>query len=314
VAAAVVGRTPATLRRWAARQRRGRPLLDKRGPKSAAAPLDIETETKVREMIRETRGITGAETLRHQVPGVSRRQALRLKHDEVARLERERLEATIRITVTQPGVIRGSDAMHLRTLEGPCFLFASADASVPFRTSIEVLDRYDGAAVAAVLAADFQEHEAPLVWRCDRARAHCVPEVLAVLRDHKVLLLQGPARYPRFYGQLERQNREHRQWLCSLPLLSRAELPAETIRMRQVLNTRWPRATLGWVAPVEPWMSRKPVTIDRDALHAEIRERAEHIRWGLDGRPSTHDLPERLAIEQVLAQHGLLRRELGGWC
>ena len=48
-----------------------------------------------------------------------------------------------------------------------------------------------------------------LVVRMDRAKAHRAPRVTALLDAHKVLVLHGPPRYPRFYGQLERQNREH---------------------------------------------------------------------------------------------------------
>src|SRR5262249_20196448 len=58
---------------------------------------------------------------------------------------------------------------------------------------------------------------APLVCRLDRARQHHTAAVLAALRRHGVLILHGPPHCPRYYGPLERQNREHRQWLAMQP-------------------------------------------------------------------------------------------------
>lgn len=39
--------------------------------------------------------------------------------------------------------------------------------------------------------------------------------VAEVLRSHGVLLLHGPPRHLGYYGQLERQSREHRAWLTA---------------------------------------------------------------------------------------------------
>jgi len=50
--------------------------------------------------------------------------------------------------------------------------------------------------------------------RMDRASSHDTFAVHEVLREHEVLLLHGPPRYPQYYGQHERQNREHQAWLA----------------------------------------------------------------------------------------------------
>ena len=313
IAAAVVGRTQATLRRWLDRQRRSLPLCSKRG-RRGAKPLDPLTDQQLRLFVRQTHGLVGAESIRHSIEGVSRRQADRVKKDELLVLERERLERTTKITLAAPGIMRGSDAVHVRTSDGPCLLFATADACVPFRTSIALFKRYLGDHVAQAMERDFREHGAPLVWRCDRAKSHEVPEVLEVLKAFQVLLLHGPPRYPRFYGQLERQNREHRQWLLAMPELSLAQLDLERVRMRDVLNNQWRRATLGWRTASELWMERPTMTINRHDFKLEVDERADRIRRDLHDELSTNDLPERLAIEQVLRQRGLLSREVGGWC
>ena len=78
------------------------------------------------------------------------------------------------------------------------------------RTSIELRPSYDSAAVADVLDRDMAEHGAPLVCRMDRASVHRTAGVLEVLRSRQVLLLHGPPHHAQYYGQLERQNREHR--------------------------------------------------------------------------------------------------------
>ena len=90
------------------------------------------------------------------------------------------------------------------------YLLVAADAAVCFRTSIASRPSYDSAAVAEVLDRDMVEHGAPLVYRMDRASVHRTAGVLELLRSRQVLLLHGPPHHAQYYGQLERQNREHR--------------------------------------------------------------------------------------------------------
>ncbi len=91
---------------------------------------------------------------------------------------------------------QGFDAMHLR--DG--YALHAADASVPYRTSLEYVHASDAAHVATVLDEDSHEHGAPLVLRDDRASCHTAPAVLSVLAQSGVALLQGPAYYPRTTG------------------------------------------------------------------------------------------------------------------
>ena len=149
---------------------------------------------------------------------------------------------------------------------------------------------------------------APLVWRCDRARSHEVPEARAVLTRYKVLLLHGPAHYPRYYGQLERQNREHREWLAAAP--GRVDLDA----MMAALNGRWRRSTLGWSTAQELWQRRSVIDVDRQALAQDVNDRATRLRRKLNASPSSQDLSWRIAVKQALVKRGLLRIEKGGWC
>lgn len=105
---------------------------------------------------------------------------------------------------------------------------------------------YDHASVIAALTADFEKHGPPLVARLDRAACQRTPDVIALLGESEVLMLHGPPRHPQYYGQLERQNREHRAWLRQVGTLTHEELPRSAARMRTALNALWPRPTLDW--------------------------------------------------------------------
>jgi hypothetical protein len=64
------------------------------------------------------------------------------------------------------------------------------------------------------------------------------------MKDHGVLVLHGPPRHPRYNGQLERQNREHRAWLASSTPLAPDALAAAWRAMRKALSRLWHRPTL----------------------------------------------------------------------
>src|SRR5262245_20125750 len=114
--AAIVGIGASTLRRWTAQTHVGQPL---RRPRSnRAAPPSPAIAARVCAVVRELKGLVGANTLRHIVPGVSRRQAAALKRQTLTAMERERIAAAERVTVSAPGLIRGFDAMHVITTGG----------------------------------------------------------------------------------------------------------------------------------------------------------------------------------------------------
>jgi transposase-like protein len=128
-ASVLLGVDPRTLRRWATRLANGEPLQRRRGGRMAT--LSVETEQALREQVRALGGMVGADSLMHTVVGVSRRNAKRVKDEVVTELERERVAACNRVTVTRPGAIRGFDQMYLDDRVA----LISADASIPFRTS-----------------------------------------------------------------------------------------------------------------------------------------------------------------------------------
>ena len=164
------------------------------------------------------------------------------------------------------------------------------------------------------MAADIAAHGAPLVYRLDRAKAHDAAEVRALLERHRVLLLHGPPHCARFYGQLERQNREHRAWDEDLEQLEGEELEAMFRTAMHELNTLWRRRELGWQTAAEAWDHRPQLDVDRAALIDEVQHRAAAIRRHLDVRGAPADMVQRLAIEQALKARGYLRQALGGWC
>ena len=306
LAAAVVGVSPSTVRRWVAARRRGLPLRRRCGP--ARAVPDAARVSKAIELVRDMHGLMGAASLGRST-GLSRRQAAAVKQAEQTAMERERRAACTRVVITAPGIVRGFDQMYVWTQEGWRFPLVSADAAVPYRTSIVVAEAYDEDAVLEALRRDLAAGGAPLVWRRDRHSAHRTDGVERLLKQHGVLALQGPPYYPRFYGQLERQNRDHRAWLDRAGVLPAAALQSECDRMRAAVNERWRRRALDWRTPAEAWAQRPSIGRDlRDSFRAEVYDRAARLERHMD---HDNDLAMRLAIEQALTQRGYLRLERG---
>lgn len=311
--AAIAGVGASTLRRWRARRRRGQSLLRCTGHRRVRqTPIAIGTVDAAARLVRRLHGLVGAASLARSV-GVSRRSAARIKRLTLTRMEHERKAGLRQIRIAVPGLLRGMDAMQFPGSRDRYALIA-ADGAVPYRTSLTLGSRYDAALVTRALESDLEQNGAPLVYRLDRASAHDAPAARAVLAAHQVLVLHGPPRYPCYYGQLERQNREHRAWLRAGPLPDDRELEPCLREMLEGVNRLWRRRTLGWRTAAEAWSARPPLSVDRDALHEEVRERARAIARRLSGRGQPADLAERLAIEQTLTRMGYMRQELGGWC
>lgn len=308
LAASIAGVHGSTVRRWRA--------CALRGPTGANAKRLVlaEVKRKAEEHVRALKGMVGAESLRHSVAGLSRRQAAQIKAETLTAMERERKAALTRVGVTVPGVVRGMDGMHFHAVGGEAHVLIAADAAVPFRTMVRVGPHYDARLVGELLAADIEAHGAPLVYRLDRAKAHDVAEVRALLEERGVLLLHGPPRCPRFYGQLERQNREHRAWEDELCLLPPEAMQACLEHMLRAVNELWRRRTLGWQSASQAWAARPRLDFDREALRAEVKQRVAQIGRELQHRGKPADIAERLAIEKALATRGYLRQTPGGWC
>ncbi len=302
----LAGLSAATLRRWRCRrfQRERHPSL----PTCA-------TRQKAETLVRSLHGLIGAAALSHGIEGLSRRAAARIKADTLTALERQRKAALDQVTVNAAGVIRGIDAMYVVTGDQPQYALIAADAAAPYRTSVAVSMRYDAALVTQLLDADITQHGAPLVLRADRARAHGTAEVRSILERHQILLLHGPARYPRFYGQLERQNREHRAWLAAVADPAGASMQHLLERMIWCLNPLWPRRRLGWRTAAEVWRDRPSISRQtRTSFLEEVKERTRKLACRLNVRGVASDLIERLAIEQTLTHMGYLQLQSGARC
>jgi hypothetical protein len=312
LAAALVASSPSTLRRHAARQRRKQPLVHFRGPKrDVPTPEQIHAGANV---VRSMQGLIGAAALAHAVPALSRRKAAEVKALTLTRMERERRETCESVIVTVPSIMRSFDAMYATTTTGTAYLLAVADAAVPYRTLLDAVHRYDSQSVAAALAKDIELNGAPLVYRMDRARCHDTDEVRAVLDAHGVLMLHGPPRHPQYYGQLERQNREHRAWLNVCGTLTVSELQQEAERMRYAFNCTLPRRSLSWQTACEAWAGQEIVEVDRKAFRSEVQDRAARIQRQLEDRGEHAGQSERYAIEATLTKYGWLVRQMGTGC
>lgn len=240
--------------------------------------------------------------------------AAAIKRRTLLEMEAERIESAKRIQISGPGILRGLDQLWVPTREGISCVLVLADGAVPYRTTVERIARYDGMHVADVLERDLERHGAPLVLRLDRAKAHDVPSVQDVCARHGVLVLHGPPRRPQYYGQLERQNREHRAWLDAGGPLREDELAAHLGEMVAVLNGLWPRRTLNWSTSEVLWNCRRNPSVDRAALRERVA--ATSIRLARDLPPKAIALGthHRLAIEHEFGALGLLEQQHGGWC
>ena len=264
---------------------------------------------RVRHIVRATHGLVGAASL-GRTCGVSRRAAAAIKQRELREMEIERKTNCQSVTILVPGLVRGFDAMHVRCLDGMAYWLVAGDAAVPYRTSVMTVPSYDAPNVIAALAADFKEHGPPLVLRLDRIACHRTSEVDELLRHYQVLALHGPPRHPCFYGQLERQNREHRAWQRQLRPVTRAELATAAGSMKTALNALWARPTLGWWTSQQAWDRRPTVDIDREELRREVDWHAAGLVHS--GFRVLH--ARRVAIEQALIKRGLLTINQGGRC
>ena len=299
--ARALGVSTSTLRR-----RRATPIASH----AHAAIPDPSCAAAVQKLVRATHGLAGAASLAKST-GLSRRQAAKLKHAELVEMERERKTRAARVCIAQPGIVRGFDAMHLNCEDGLRYWLIAADGAVPYRTSIATVNTYDHASVIAALTADFEEHGPPLVARLDRAACQRTPDVLALLDRYGVLLLHGPPRHPQYYGQLERQNREHRAWLRHVQRLTSVELPEVAASMRTALNALWARPTLGWCTAEQVWNARSTIQVDRRRLRTDVEHRVEELvnTGGMERLAA-----QRRATEQALIERGLLTIHFGGQC
>ncbi|HSG63546.1 MAG TPA: hypothetical protein VLD39_01030, partial [Gammaproteobacteria bacterium] len=256
-------------------RRRRRPRRLRSRPHRSHAPQP-DRASAVRQIVRETHGLVGAASLARST-GVSRRQAAQIKRSELVEMERDRKARCARVRVTRPGVVRGFDAMHMTCDDGRYYWLIAADAAVPYRTSITTVRDYDHASVIAALTADFEAHGPPLIMRLDRAACQRTPEVQSLLTRYDVLPLHGPPRHPQYYGQLERQNREHRAWLQRADCPTSAELPDMAARMRTSLNALWARPTLDWCTAEQAWEARSTIHVDRRRLRQDVERHTANL-------------------------------------
>jgi hypothetical protein len=297
--ASVLGVSPATVRRH-------------RRPKQTPPPkrrvLDETACKQVRSLVRATHGVVGATNLA-RMSGLPRRICSQLKQRELTEMEWERKQRCARVVITTPRIVRGFDAMHVVAGDLRAYWLVAADAAVPYRTSIATTLDYDAASVIAALRADFELHGPPLVLRLDRIACQRTPEVNELLADYEVLALHGPPRYPRYYGQLERQNREHRDWYSLLIADTADELARAAENMRTALNALWPRPSLnGWTAE-QAWRAYRPLDVDRRQLRHDVERRTSGlVTAGLEPLRA-----RRIAIETELQERGLLCINQGGW-
>src|SRR5580658_1114157 len=116
-AAQLLGPSIATLRRWKRRAICSCVLKQRPGPGARALPSP-EQRQQAEDLVRSLDGQIGAAALSKSVPGLSRRDAARLKRQTQTIIEAERKSQVTHIVVTQPDVIRGFDPVFAEAAEG----------------------------------------------------------------------------------------------------------------------------------------------------------------------------------------------------
>lgn len=306
-ACVVAGVSPSTVRRWRAK---GVPTT--RRPARERPRCDAATTDAVRALVRKSKGCIGAVALSRSVGDVSRRDAAAIKACELSELERKRREDATRITICSPGVLRGFDAMHLWTHTARAYALRAQEGAVPFTTTVAVEWKYDGRSVCDVLERDFRNHGAPYVLRLDRASVHRTPDAKALCARAGVLVLHGPPRCARFYGQLERPHRDLRVFA---PLDVRRDLDEHVSVLQAacvLLNRDWRRRSLEYQTAEKRWNARIIPALDRGLLCDEVLELTERIQRAND--KLQRDECHRFAVVATMLQHKLLRQTPGGHC
>ncbi len=299
--AAILALSPSTI------LRRARP--PSAAPTRVPRPIDAVRAQHVRDTVRTTHGLVGAQSL-GRMHGLPRRTCAVIKRRELTEMEHERKARCAQVSIAMPGVVRGFDAMSVQAIEGRRYWLVAADASIPYRTSIATVPAYDATHVMAALRADFELHGPPLVLRWDRIACQRTPDIDSMLDEYQVLALHGPPRHPYYYGQLERQNREHRAWYAHLGPISETELASAAARMTTALNAHWARPSLdGWTAE-QAWNARRSCDVDRGQLRRDVETlAAQLVSAGVELLRA-----RRHAIERALRERGLLDIKHGGWC
>jgi hypothetical protein len=312
VIALVLGLATRTLRRYVARARAGEPLVNRRGPGPASSPGE-DVVALVEHEVRGSRGLMGAACLAVKT-GTSRRQAAAIKDRVLTEMERERKAGSLSVRVSEPGVMRSFDQLYVTVDGWMRVLLICADACVPYRTTIALVESYDSVSVASVIELDISLHGVPYFWRMDRASPHMTDEVLGVLDERSVLPLFGPPRHPGFYGQMERMNNEHRSWLAAGPDLTTGNIGHELYEMRMVLNNEVVRPILGYRTSAAIWGERQPPQLDRHELKQEVSDTAAMIYGEVVDDRDAELLSWRRAIERVMIAKGLMTIGRGAWC
>jgi transposase InsO family protein len=308
----VLGLAVTTLRRYAARSAASEPLVQPRGP-APCKILDAKLVDGVTAVVKETRGQMGAVALAKRTGG-SRRSCARIKAMALTKMEHDRKKRAFSVRVRAPGIMRSFDQLHIRVDGIKKLLLICADACIPFRTTIALVDRYTTENVARVIAADIARFGAPLIWRMDRAKSHMTALVMELLARHGVIPLFGPPRHPGFYGQMERMNLEHRRWLLLGPILTACNIGYEISEMRRVLNDVIIRPTLGYVSASELWGQRPPIHVDRDELRREIVTMTAHRYFNQEDEKDAMLRSMRQAIETAITNREFVTIERGSWC
>ena len=228
----------ATVLRWRARARDGKPLIEAAGPKKKE-PLNAEAiQRKIQELDHGRQRTAGTTALFQELSSsISRRRLQELVAEERSNQNNDMK----RIQWLVPGVAWSMDT----TEYGPekTKITPLRDLASKYQIPTPLVEpKESGEKIAFYLDLQFKQYPPPLFLKRDLGSPLNCHAVDQVLEKHFVLPLNSPPGYPRYNGSIERGMREFKEELdrrimaslMNIPLASQIELTTHHLNHRRL--------------------------------------------------------------------------------
>jgi hypothetical protein len=312
-----------TFMRWKGRVKKGKPIVEKPGPKKEK-PLELSSLMDgIRSLDHKRKRSYGTGLLFNLYKDqVSRRSYQRLVYLARADLNREEAARMRRIEWKQPGLVWAMDDSYFGRDEDYQKLFLHAVRDLPSRYEFEPIggDFARGPKVAENLDRLFDQYGAPLIMKRDNGKNLEHHDVEEVLSEYMVIPLNSPRRYPPYNGSVEKSQYELKSKIWKRKLnywsLPRRHFQVYAEAASYELN-HMPRRCLGMRTSCQVFFSEK------GDVNFSKRRRREIFEWikelscaimvglGNSGKRAA-EAAWRLAVESWLQLNGFIEVSRGG--
>ena len=257
----------ATVLRWRAKAKAGKPLLEKTGPRKKAPLHGQVLQHQIQQLQHRQRRTAGTGALYQQWSEfISRREFQEL----VAQERQNRIDDMKRIQWLKPGVAWSLDTTEygLERIKITPLRDLASKYQMP---SPLVQPHEDGARIALYLDLMFQQEGPPMFLKRDLGSPLNCQAVEEVLERHRVLPLNSPPGYPRYNGSMERGMRDLKVALDQQrreALVKDVPMALEVERVTHQLNHRRLRS-LGGLTPCQVYHDPQR----RLRIHGAVRDR-----------------------------------------